>query len=80
MSERHLACTVRCAESLNEMDSLLVSAAGGMKTGLQSLDILANNIANTGTVAFKSDHELHGLYKQQLPVIDKHGLISRKAF
>ncbi len=53
------------------MDSLLVSAAGGMKTGLQSLDILANNIANTGTVAFKSDSEYHGLYKQQLPVIDK---------
>jgi|HubBroStandDraft_5_1064220.scaffolds.fasta_scaffold190541_2 flagellar basal-body rod protein FlgF len=53
------------------MDSLLVSAAGGMKTGLQSLDILANNIANTGTVAFKADSEYHGLYKQQLPVIDK---------
>jgi flagellar basal-body rod protein FlgF len=53
------------------MDSLLVSAAGGMKTGLQSLDILANNIANTGTVAFKSDSEYHGLYKQELPVIDK---------
>jgi flagellar basal body rod protein FlgG len=42
-----------------------------MKTGLQSLDILANNIANTGTVAFKADSEYHGLYKQQLPVIDK---------
>src|SRR5579871_4013900 len=53
------------------MDPLLVSAAGGMKTGLQSLDILANNIANTGTVAFKADSEYHDLYKQQLPVIDK---------
>jgi flagellar basal-body rod protein FlgF len=71
MSERHLACIRCCAESFNKMDSLLVSAAGGMKTGLQSLDILANDIANTGTVAFKSDREFHGLYKQQLPVIDK---------
>jgi len=53
------------------MDSLLISAAGGMKTGMESLDILANNIANTGTVGFKADGEFHGLYQQQLPAIEK---------
>jgi flagellar basal-body rod protein FlgG len=53
------------------MDPLLISAAGGMKSGMDSLDMLANNIANTGTVGFKADGEFHGLYQQQLPVIEK---------
>jgi flagellar basal-body rod protein FlgF len=53
------------------MDPLLISAAAGMKTGMESLDMLANNIANTGTVGFKADGEFHGLYQQQLPVIEK---------
>lgn len=53
------------------MDPLLISAASGMKTGMESLDMLANNIANTGTVGFKADNEFHGLYQQQLPVIEQ---------
>jgi flagellar basal-body rod protein FlgF len=53
------------------MDPLLISAAAGMKTGMDSLDMVANNIANLGTVAFKADGEFHGLYEQQLPVIEK---------
>lgn len=42
-----------------------------MKSGMDSLDMLANNIANSGTVGFKADGEFHGLYQQQLPVIEK---------
>jgi flagellar basal body rod protein FlgG len=53
------------------MDPLLISAAGGMKSGMDSLDMLANNIANTGTVGFKADGEFHGLYREQLPVIER---------
>jgi flagellar basal body rod protein FlgG len=53
------------------MDSLLVSAASGMKARMESLDMLANNIANTGTAGFKSDREFYGLYQDEFPVIEK---------
>jgi flagellar basal-body rod protein FlgF len=53
------------------MDPLLISAASGMKARMESLDMLANNIANTGTIGFKTDKEFYGLYQQQLPVIQK---------
>jgi len=52
------------------MDPLLISAAGGMKARMESLDMLANNIANAGTAGFKSDREFYNLYEQQLPVIE----------
>jgi flagellar basal-body rod protein FlgF len=42
-----------------------------MKARMESLDMLANNIANTGTIGFKTDKEFYGLYQQQLPVIQK---------
>ncbi|MEP7352994.1 MAG: flagellar hook-basal body complex protein [Acidobacteriota bacterium] len=41
------------------MDPLLISAASGMKARMESLDMLANNIANTGTVGFKADREFY---------------------
>src|SRR5271169_4094014 len=53
------------------MDPLLISAASGMKASMESLDMLANNIANSGTAGFKSDREFYGLYQQELPVIEK---------
>ena len=37
---------------------------------MQSLDMLANNLANTGTAGFKSDREFYSLYEQELPVIE----------
>lgn len=42
-----------------------------MKTRMESLDMLANNIANTATVGFKTDRESYGLYRQELPVTQK---------
>lgn len=53
------------------MDPLLISAASGMKARMDSLDMLANNIANAGTAGFKSDREFYGLYEQQLPVVER---------
>ena len=53
------------------MDPLLISAASGMKARMESLDMLANNIANSGTAGFKTDREFYSLYQQELPVIEK---------
>jgi len=52
------------------MDPLLISAASGMKARTEALDMLANNIANTGTAGFKADREFYNLYQQELPVIE----------
>jgi flagellar basal-body rod protein FlgF len=51
------------------MDSLLISAASGMNARMESLDILANNMANTSTVAYKADREFNNLYKAQFPYV-----------
>jgi flagellar basal-body rod protein FlgF len=51
------------------MDPLLISAASGMKSRMDALDMLANNIANSGTPGYKSDREFYGLYEQQLPEV-----------
>ncbi len=53
------------------MDPLLISAASGMKARMESLDMLANNMANSGTVGFKTDKEFYSLYEQELPVIQQ---------
>ena len=39
---------------------------------MESLDMLANNIANTGTSGFKADRELFTLAHADLPLIEKH--------
>lgn len=54
------------------MDSLLISAASGMKARMDSLDMLANNVANTGTSGFKADREFYNLYRGELPVVETH--------
>jgi flagellar basal-body rod protein FlgF len=53
------------------MDSLLITAASGMKARMQSLDMLANNMANAGTTGFKTDREFYSLMQDQLPVIER---------
>ncbi len=47
------------------MDPLMISAASGMKARMDSLDMLANNVANSGTAGFKSDREFYNLYVSQ---------------
>jgi flagellar basal body rod protein FlgG len=53
------------------MDQLLINAASGMKARMDSLDMLANNMANSGTAGFKTDREFYNLYEQSLPVVER---------
>jgi flagellar basal-body rod protein FlgF len=43
------------------MDNLSILAAGGLKTRMDALDLLANNIANASTPGFKSDREFYSV-------------------
>ena len=52
------------------MDPLLISAASGMKARMESLDMLANNVANSNTAGFKADREFYNLYQTGLPVVE----------
>ena len=44
------------------MDPLTITAASGMRARMESLDMLANNIANTETGGYKTDREFYNLY------------------
>ena len=44
------------------MDQLTLSAASGMRSRIEALDLVANNIANTATTGYKSDREFYNLY------------------
>ncbi len=48
--------------SVAYMDALTIAAASGIRSRMQSLDLLANNLANTGTAGFKRDQEFYGLF------------------
>src|SRR5271165_2407349 len=44
------------------MDALTSAAASGIRARLESLDMLANNIANSSAPGFKADREFYGEY------------------
>jgi flagellar basal-body rod protein FlgF len=44
------------------MDPLTISAASGLRSRMESLDMLANNLANTDTTGYKTDREFYNLY------------------
>jgi flagellar basal-body rod protein FlgF len=44
------------------MDALMTSAASGMRARMDSLEMLANNLANATTAGYKSDREFYNLY------------------
>jgi len=44
------------------MDTILSNAASGMRARMESLDMLANNLANASTGGYKSDREFYNLY------------------
>ena len=44
------------------MDPLTSAAASGMRSRIESLDMLANNIANASAPGFKADREFYNLY------------------
>ena len=61
------------------MDPLTTTAASGMRSRMEALDLLANNIANTSVSGFKMDRELYDLYRSEAiddsidqPVIQKN--------
>jgi flagellar basal-body rod protein FlgF len=48
--------------SEKNMDPLTGAATSGLRTSLESLDMLSNNLANVTTTGFKSDREFFDLY------------------
>ena len=44
------------------MDALTTAAASGLQSRMDALDMLANNLANSGTSGFKADREFYGTY------------------
>jgi flagellar basal-body rod protein FlgF len=64
------------------MDALTIAAASGLRARMESLDMLANNLANADTSGYKTDREFYNLYTSAdaetaegspatLPVIEK---------
>lgn len=66
------------------MDNLGIAAASGLQSRMVSLDMLANNLANSATAGYKSDREFYGTFSSEdaqngidggsgasLPVIEK---------
>ncbi|MEP6539087.1 MAG: flagellar basal-body rod protein FlgF [Bryobacteraceae bacterium] len=60
-----------------------ISAASGMRSRMEALDLLANNIANANTTGFKADREFYNLYvspealegsgmPDTVPVVERH--------
>jgi flagellar basal body rod protein FlgG len=47
------------------MDPLTSVAASGMRSRMESLDLLANNVANASTTGYKADREFYNLYLSQ---------------
>jgi flagellar basal-body rod protein FlgF len=48
------------------MDQISVLAASGLRARMQSLDMLANNIANTSTSGYKGDSEFYSLFTSEM--------------
>ena len=44
------------------MDNLSISAASGLRSRMESLDMLANNLANIETGGYKADREFYSLF------------------
>ncbi len=58
------------------MDPLTAMAASGMRSRMQSLDLIANNIANASTEGYKADREFYSLFAEAensatMPVVEK---------
>jgi flagellar basal-body rod protein FlgF len=62
------------------MDPLTAAAASGLRSRMESLDLLANNLANTNSPGFKSDREFYGVYRaveadgsdSVMPLVERH--------
>ena len=54
---RPLSCHISIA-----MDNLSIAAVSGLRSRMASLDLLANNLANSATSGYKTDREYYSLY------------------
>ena len=52
------------------MDSILTAAAGGMQARMQSLELLANNLANVETGGYKADREEFSVFTSSDASVD----------
>src|ERR1700722_17700808 len=52
------------------MDAISTSAASGMRARMESLEMLANNLANIETGGFKADREFFSIYTGDDPSTD----------
>ena len=55
------------------MDALTIAAASGMRARMESLELLANNIANQASPGFKADQEFYNLYIAPEALADAQG-------
>jgi flagellar basal body rod protein FlgG len=63
------------------MDGLLIAAASGIRSRMESLDLIANNLSNASTAGYKMDRESFSLYRAddvdadwitRLPLVEKN--------
>ena len=65
------------------MDALTTAAASGLQARMDSLDMLANNLANTASNGFKVDREFYGTYlapelaNESSPIIGESPVVQR---
>jgi flagellar basal-body rod protein FlgF len=55
------------------MDQISVLAAGGMRSRMEALDVVANNLANSSTSGFKSDSEFYSIFASEAASDDGSG-------
>jgi flagellar basal-body rod protein FlgF len=58
------------------MDQISVMAAAGMQARMQSLDLVANNLANSSTSGYKTDGEFYTLFSSEAAGEDASGASS----
>jgi flagellar basal-body rod protein FlgF len=58
------------------MDQISVLAAGGIRSRMQSLDVVANNLANSSTSGYKSDGEFYSMFASEAASDDGSGPVS----
>ncbi|HLK68715.1 MAG TPA: flagellar hook basal-body protein [Bryobacteraceae bacterium] len=63
------------------MDVLTATAASGLRSRMESLELLANNVANAATGGYKADREFYSLYvgpgqdsdpSSTMPLVERH--------
>jgi len=56
------------------MDAIAVTAAAGLRSRMEALDLLSNNLANTSTGGYKADREFYSLFQGEDASLSLDGL------